>query len=80
MRQKPKPLSRKALADITNDLAKRLDDQVLVMEAIVNAERPLGAHIVLEHRVRTVFGILLQSQLKQLQDAEQLARLIADSA
>src|SRR5438093_1023995 len=45
---------RKALADMTKDLAKRLEVQALVLEAIFHAERPCGEHIVLEHRVRTV--------------------------
>ena len=80
MTKKPKPMSRQTLAKGVQDLAKRLEDHAIVADEILEAERPRGNHTVLEHNVRTVFAVLMESQLKRLREIKGFARILTEGS
>jgi hypothetical protein len=72
--------SRPMMLRLLSDLCDRLHKQHMVLDAITETNKPNGRHTVLEHRVRTVIGISLESQLRGLNDIAEFARIIRDRA
>jgi hypothetical protein len=52
------------------DLIERIDRQIEVTQAIKRANIPNGEHIFIEYQLRTVFGVILDSQLRDLMDIQ----------
>ena len=72
--------SRPMMLQLLSDLCDRIHRQHMVMDAITETNKPNGFHKVMEHRVRTVIGISLESQLRGLDDIAGFARIIRDRA
>jgi hypothetical protein len=77
LRKTPRRLPRSLLEKMLCDLVGRLDQHLNMVEAIDTANTPNGLHTVIEHRLRTVFGILLDSQLHSLRDIVGFAHIIS---
>ena len=73
-----KRLSRSTLNEALRDLAERLGRQLERHEAIVAANEPNDKHTEIEYRLRTVFGVLLDSQLRGLREIEGFAQIICE--
>jgi len=73
-------VSRPLLLQMLSDLCDRIHRQHMEMDAITETNKPNGLHKVMEHRVRTVIGISLESQLRGLNDIAGFARIIRDRA
>ena len=69
-------IRRASLGVMLPDLAERLDRQVQIGLAIQKTQEPNGEHTVAEHELRTVFGLLLESQLRNLRDIRDVARML----
>ena len=69
-------LSRRLLNQMLDDLGGRLSRQVEVAEAIERTIAPNGQHTVLEHQIRTAFGVMLEGHLRGLKDAAGLAAML----
>ena len=74
----PSPLSRPLLMNMLDDLSKRIEKHIGITDAIMEAHKPLGDHIVAEHRVRTVFNVLFEEQLRSLRDIAGLTRILCE--
>ena len=57
--------SRPMMLQLLSDLIDRIKKQRHELDAIAEANVPNGQHIVAEHRVRTVTGILLRKRNSQ---------------
>jgi len=68
------------MLQLLSDLIDRIKKQRHELDAIAEANVPNGQHIVAEHRVRTVTGILLRKQQSSLYDIEEFARIIRTNA
>jgi hypothetical protein len=77
-KRESRPLSRPLLNKLLRDLVERADRQVEVAEAIATTNTPNSQHTVKEIQLRTVFGLLLSTQLEGLRDVAGFARLIHD--
>lgn len=72
----PRPLPRPLLNKMLNDLSGRIGKHIEIAEAIMEAHKPLGNHIMVEHHVRTVFNVLLNEQLRSPRDISGLADIL----
>ena len=72
--------SRRMMLQLLSDLCDRIHKQHMVLDAIAETNKPNELHTVREHRVRTVIGISLESQLRGLDDIAGFARIIRDRA
>jgi hypothetical protein len=68
------------MLQLLSDLIDRIKKQRHELDAIAEANVPNGQHIVAEHRVRTVTGILLRKQQSSLYGIEEFARIIRTNA
>jgi hypothetical protein len=73
-------VSRRMMLQLLSDLCDRIKKQRHELDAIAEANVPNGQHIVAEHRVRTVTGILLRKQQSSLYDIEGFARIVRNRA
>jgi hypothetical protein len=73
-------VSRCLLLQLLSDFCARTENQRQALDAIAATNTPNGLHTVAEHRVRTVTGILLESQLSGLRDIEGFARIVRNRA
>jgi hypothetical protein len=71
-----RPLSRPLLDKMLRDLTERIGRQIVVVEAITRANTPNDLHIYIEYQLRTVFGVMLDSQLRGLKDIKGLAEML----
>jgi hypothetical protein len=62
-------LSRPALDRELATLTERLHEQVWLAKAIIAANAPNGQHVVMEHRLRTVFGLQIEALERGLDGA-----------
>jgi hypothetical protein len=62
--------SRSLFNKLLLDLIERIDRQIAVTQAIKRANIPNGEHIFIEYQLRTVFGVMLDSQLRDLMDIQ----------
>ena len=72
-----RPLSRRLLVEGMTDVSERLDRLMEVAKAIQQANRPNGEHVGLEYDLRTMFGLLLESQRESIRDIAGVARIYA---
>jgi hypothetical protein len=70
----PRPLLDKTL----RDLADRISRQANIAEAVMHSNAPDPYHVNIEHELRTMFDLLMESQLRSLREIEGLARLLVD--
>lgn len=77
-KREPRPLSRPLLMNMLDDLSKRIDRHIGITESIMEAHKPLGDHIVVEHHVRTVFNVLFNEQLRSLRDIAGLTTILCE--
>jgi hypothetical protein len=73
-------VSRPLLLQMLSDLCDRIKNQRHELDAITEANDPNDRHIVAEHRVRTVMGILLEKLQSRQCDIEGFARIIRNNA
>ena len=73
-------VSRPLLLQMLSDLCDRIKNQRHELDAITETNDPNGRHIVAEHRVRTVMGILLRKQQSNLYSIEEFARIVRNRA
>ena len=73
-------LSRRLLLQLLSDLCSRSENQRQTLEAIVATNTPDGVNTVVEHRVRTVMGILLEKLQSRQCNIEGFARIIRTRA
>lgn len=64
----PRRLSRSLFDKMLLDLVERIDRQIELTQAIKRSNTPNGQHIFIEYQLRTVFGVMLDSQLRDLMD------------
>lgn len=76
----PVRLSRQTLNKTLIDLTERLQKQLWLADAIVTVNVPNDHHTLMEHQLRTVFGIQLTALLSGMQDAHGLAKILRDAA
>jgi hypothetical protein len=69
-------LSRPALDRELVNLTERLHKQVWLAEAIIAANRPNGQHVMMEHRLRTVFGVQMEALSHELDGVYTLAHAL----
>jgi hypothetical protein len=69
-------VSRPLLLQLLSDLCDRIKKQRHELDAIAEANVPNDKHIVAEHRVRTVMGILLEKLQSRQCNIEGFARII----
>ena len=69
-------LSRPLLDKMLREIAERLKQQVRIVEAINGTNTTNDLHTVIEHQIRTVFGLLLDSHLRGLRDIQGLAEML----
>jgi hypothetical protein len=72
--------SRRMMLQLLSDLCDRIKKQRHELDAIAEANVPNDKHIVAEHRVRTVMGILLEKLQSRQCDIEGFARIIRTNA
>jgi hypothetical protein len=68
-RQSRRP-SRSLFNKLLLDLVERIDRQIAVTQSIKRANIPNDSHIYIEYQLRTVFGVMLDSQLRDLMDIQ----------
>ena len=73
-------VSRPLLLQLLSDLCDRIKKQRHELDAIAEANVPNDKHIVAEHRVRTVMGILLRKQQSNLYSIEEFSRIVRNRA
>jgi hypothetical protein len=72
--------SRPMMLQLLSDLCDRIKKQRHELDAITEANDPNDRHIVAEHRVRTVMGILLRKQQSSIYSIEEFARIVRNNA
>jgi hypothetical protein len=72
--------SRPMMLQLLSDLCDRIKNQRHELDAIAETNVPNGQHIVAEHRVRTVMGILLRKQQSSIYSIEEFARIVRNNA
>lgn len=75
-RKPSRRLPQRLVDRMLRDLVGRIDEQLNFVEAMETANKPNGQHILVEHQLRTVFGALIERQLRGLRDIATFARLI----
>jgi hypothetical protein len=68
----PRPLLNRMLRDLSDRIHGHIND----VEAVQATIQPNGQHVMDEHRVRTVFVMMLDVHLRSLRDIEGLANLL----
>ena len=72
--------SRPMMLQLLSDLCDRIKNQRHELDAIAETNVPNGQHIVAEHRMRTVMGILLEKLQSRQCNIEGFARIIRTRA
>jgi hypothetical protein len=71
-----KPLPRRLVVQLLADLCERAQNQLSVLDAIAATNAPNEQHVVMDHRLRTVTGILLENQASSLRQISGFAQII----
>lgn len=75
----PTHMPRPMLNSMIRDLAEQIDGHVKTAGAIAIALTQSSAEMTaMEHSLRTVFGILLDGQLRSLRNIQGYARMLSD--
>ena len=72
--------SRTALNKQLIELIERLDKQYWIVDAIVAVNRPKDHDVMIEHQLRTVFGLQLDALLHGMGNVREFAKTIRDAA
>jgi hypothetical protein len=76
----PGQLSRTALNKELIELTERLDKLFWILDAVAAVNRPNDYVILMEHRLRTVFGMQLDALLQGLGNVRTFAKTVCDGA
>jgi hypothetical protein len=76
----PGRLRRTALNKELIELIERLDKQYWIAHAMVAVNRPNDHVVLIEHQLRTVFGLQLDTLLHGLGDVRDFAKAVCDAA